>query len=104
MKLWCGHPATPHKQSSPFVKERRRRRSLSQADVLIKMLRAARTRRKPLELPAILKAGIAQHSARFKEIRDRGFQVVNEMERTLEGIVLSRYWLRYDPDRDGGRK
>ena len=45
--------------------------------------------------------GIAQHSARLFEIRKRGFVVENQTERAADGRVLSRYWLRYDPERDG---
>jgi hypothetical protein len=101
--LWRNHPATPHQPLLPFTKERKRRQSPTQADVLIGMLRGARASRQPLELPAIMRAGIAQHGARFKEIRDRGFQVENEMERTVDGVVISRYWLRFDPERDGAR-
>jgi hypothetical protein len=48
-----------------------------------------------------MQAGIAQHGARFKELRDQGFEIENEMERTRDGVVLSRYWLRFDPERDG---
>lgn len=101
MKLWRNHPATPHQQNLPFDGNRRKRKSPTQADVLIGLLRAARNSRSPLELPAIMQAGIAQHGARFKEIRDRGFEIVNEMERTADGVVRSRYWLRHDPERDG---
>jgi hypothetical protein len=44
--------------------------------------------------------GVAQHSARFNEIRARGFVVENEIER--EGnVVRSRYFLRFDPELDG---
>jgi hypothetical protein len=67
------------------------------------MLRAARANREPLELPSIMKAGIAQHGARFKELRNQGFEIVNELERTADGVVLSRYWLRFDPERDGAQ-
>ena len=102
MKLWSGHSATPHQQTLPFRKGSKRRAQRTQADVLIGMLRAARENREPLELPSIMKAGIAQHGARFKELRERGFEIVNEMERTADGVVLSRYWLRFDPERDGG--
>ena len=35
-----------------------------------------------------MRAGIAQHGARFKEIRDRGFQVENVMERSADGAVI----------------
>jgi hypothetical protein len=44
--------------------------------------------------------GIAQHGARFKEIRERGFVVVNQLERAEDGRILSRYFLRHDPERD----
>lgn len=100
MKLWHNHPATPHQQALPFGTNARRRTQPTQADVLIEMLRAARARGESLQLPEIMKAGIAQHGARLKEIRDRGFRVENEMERTADGVVLSRYWLTFDPERD----
>jgi hypothetical protein len=99
--IWRNHPATPHQQTLPFGKGSKRRTQLTQADVLIGMLRAARDSGQPLELPAIMRAGIAQHGARFKELRNRGFEIDNEMERTGDGVVLSRYWLRFDPERDG---
>ena len=101
-KFWRGHPTTPHQQSLSFEPKRRRRAQLTQADVLIGMLRAARASRSPLDLPSTMRAGIAQHGARFKEIRDQGFQIENEMERTADGII-SRYWLRYDPELDGAQ-
>jgi hypothetical protein len=94
------HPATPHQQELQFPGTRKRRKQLTQADVLIGMLRAARTNRVGLELPEIMRAGIAQHGARFKEIREQGFEIRNEMERTAEGVVLSRYWLTFDPEVD----
>lgn len=96
--LWRDHPATPHQQQLPFTPKRKRRSQPTQADVLIGLLREARANRKPLELPTIMRAGIAQHGARFKEIRDQGFQVENEMERTEHGAIISRYWLRFDPE------
>jgi len=102
MKLWRNHPATPHQQSFHFTSKAKRRTLPTQADVLIGMLRAARANREPLELPAIMRAGIAQHGARFKEIREQGFQIENEMQRTADGVVLSRYWLRHDPELDRG--
>src|SRR5215472_648920 len=101
-KFWRGHLATPHQQTLPFDKERKRRKQVTQADVLIGMLRDARTKRIPLELPEIMKAGIAQHGARFKEIREQGFEIENEMERTADGVVRSRYWSRHDPELDRG--
>ena len=96
--LWPGHPATPRQQNLPFDRNRKRRKRITQADVLIEMLRAARTNRLALELPEIMRAGIAQHGARFKEIREQGFEIRNEMERTTEGLILSRYWLTFDPE------
>lgn len=103
-KFWRGHPATPRQQELPFHENgKRRRKQVTQADVLIGMLRDARAKRVPLDLPTIMRVGIAQHGARFKEIREQGFQIENEMERTATGIV-SRYWLRYDPEFDGARQ
>ena len=98
--FWRGHAATPHQQNLPFDGNRKRRKQVTQADVLIGMLRTARAKRNPLELPEIMRAGIAQHGARFKEIREQGFEIRNEMERTTEGGVLSRYWLTFDPEVD----
>ena len=102
-KFWRGHLATPHQQDLPFEGKRKRRKVCTQADVLIGMLRAARANRTPLQLPDIMQAGIAQHGARFKELREQGFEIINEMERSTDGVVLSRYWLRFDPERDGAR-
>ena len=52
-----------------------------------------------LELPAIMQAGIAQHGARFNEIRSRGFEVENELDRD-NGAIRSRYVLKFDPERE----
>ena len=98
-KFWRGHLATPHQHSLP-LSVRKPHRSATQADILIGLLRTARASQKPVELPEIMRAGIAQHGARFTELRERGFKIENEMERTVEGVVLSRYWLRFDPERD----
>lgn len=103
MKLWRGHSATPHQQPLPFGARGKRGAQPTQADVLIEMLRTDRVKREPLALPAIMQAGVAQHGARFKEIRGCGFQVENEMERTAGGVALSRYWLCFDPERDGAQ-
>jgi hypothetical protein len=95
--LWQNHPATPRQQSL-FTKATRKRSSHpTQADVLIAMLREAHAKGYPLELPTIMQAGIAQHGARFNEIRARGFVVVNETDRTT-GSVPSRYRLMFDPE------
>ena len=74
----------------------------TQTDVLIRLLRERREEGKALELPEILRLGIAQHGARLKEIRNRGFSVINELE-CINGVLHSRYWLIFDPERDGER-
>ena len=48
-----------------------------------------------------MRLGIAQHGARFNEIRSRGFVVENELDRDTRGVVRSRYWLRHDPEQEG---
>jgi hypothetical protein len=102
-ELWHGHPATPKKQSLCFEPETkkptRKRSGRTQADVLLGLLRAARTASKPLELPTIMQARIAQHGARFSELREQGFEIVNQMERS-DGMVRSWYRLVFDPARD----
>jgi hypothetical protein len=100
--VWHGHPATPIQQQLAFRASRKQIRP-TQADVIIELLREKRTQGKPLELPEIMAAGIAQHGARFNEIRSRGFVVENELDRESRGIVRSRYWLRYDPEQEGRR-
>jgi hypothetical protein len=69
--------------------------------VIVELLRERRAQGKPVQLPEIMAAGIAQHGARFNEIRSRGFVVENELERVGNGSVHSRYWLRFDPEQDG---
>lgn len=98
--LWRNHEATANQQEIAFPKSKAGRPT--QADVLLAMIREVRRNGKPLELPEIMRAGIAQHGARFAELRERGFVIENEMERTV-ARVLSRYWLRFDPERDGAR-
>ena len=94
--FWRGHEATPRQQRLASPKKGR----ITQADVLIAMLRRTREKGGALELPEIMAVGIAQHGARFKEIRERGFVVVNQLERAEDGRILSRYFLRHDPERD----
>jgi len=73
----------------------------TQTDRLLFALRDRRAQGKALELPEIMHdLGIAQHGARFKELRDRGFKIINELE-SVEGVLHSRYWLLFDPERDG---
>jgi len=95
--LWRNHPAPPRQQSLFAKSPRKRSARPTQADVLIGMLRQERAKNRPLELPAIMQAGIAQHGARFNEIRARGFVVVNKTDRH-NGAVRSRYWLTFDPE------
>lgn len=98
--FWRNHPATPHQLDLHFASERKRRKQVTQADVLVKLLRAARQNHCALELPEIMRAGIAQHGARLAELRQKGFRIENQMERSSEGVVLSRYWLTFDPEVD----
>jgi hypothetical protein len=73
-------------------------------ELLIAKLRESRSMGRPLELTEIMRLGIAQHGARFNELRRRGFDIENEIERDGDGRILSRYWLRHDPQEDGGRE
>ena len=75
----------------------------TQTELLIEKLREARLERRGLELPEIMRLGIAQHGASMKEIRDRGFRVINELE-SVDGVLHSRYYLLWDPERDGERQ
>jgi hypothetical protein len=71
-----------------------------QTERLLFALRDRRALGKALELPEIMHdLRIAQHGARFKELRDKGFKIVNELE-SLDGVLHSRYWLIFDPERD----
>ena len=97
-ELWREHPTTPRQQRLSF---RRTGGRLPQADLLLEKLREARDQSRALELPAIMALGIAQHGARLKELRNRGFVIENEQDRDPDGVVRSRYWLRFDPERDG---
>ena len=70
--LWRDHPATP-RQERLALKPGRKRTRPTQADVMIELLRENSALGKPLELPEIMRAGIAQHGARLNELRSRGF-------------------------------
>lgn len=98
--LWRDHPATPRQEQLVFKASRKRSRR-TQADVIVELLREKRALGGALELPEIMAAGIAQHGARFNEIRARGFVVENELEHDKSGMVRSRYWLKFDPEREG---
>ena len=101
--LWRDHPATDAQQQFAIGPAPKKRAKVTQADVLTAMLRKARSENRALDLPEILRAGIAQFTARIFELRERGFQIENEMRRSPEGRVLSRYWLRFDPEQGGGQ-
>jgi hypothetical protein len=99
--LWRDHLGTPRQQSLPFRWPRQSEhgtRRVTQADVLLAMLREAHAGGRAVYLPEIMAVGIACHGARFSELRSRGFVIHNETERSGDGRVLSRYWLRYDPE------
>ena len=98
--LWREHEATAKQQR--MLRPGNSRERQTQADLLIAMLREASLLGKPLELPEIMRSGIAQHGARFNELRSRGFIIENKLQRNEQGVVRSQYWLRYDPERDGG--
>jgi hypothetical protein len=99
LTLWRNHPATPTQQHLTF-RRRAQRKQVTQSDVLLQALRQARASGRALELPEIMALGIAQHGARLNELRSHAYVIENEMERDSEGRVLSRYWLRFDPERD----
>jgi len=101
--LWHDHPATPRQEQLAFKPGRKRAR-LTQAEAILELLREKRALGQPLELPEIMRIGIAQHSARFNELRRRGFDIQNETERASDGRILSRYYLRHDPEQDSERQ
>jgi hypothetical protein len=101
--LWRENPATPAQQQFAFRPSRKRSPTPTQAAVLLSLLRKTREAGKALTLPEILQTGIAQFTARIFELRERGFVIDNEMQRAEDGRVLSRYWLRHDPERDGAQ-
>ena len=99
--LWREHSATPRQQRLAFEPRQQRERpacKATQADVLLAMLRDARAIGRAVQLTSIMAVGIAQHGARFNELRSRGFVIQNETERSGDGRVLSRYWLIFDPE------
>jgi hypothetical protein len=100
VSLWREKPATPNQQRLAIAKRKPR---VTQADVIAELLRDAKAREGALELPVILRTGIAQFTARIYELRKRGFVIENELQREGDQ-VHSRYWLRYDPDNDGGAR
>ena len=101
MSLWREKPSTPNQQRLAFGSPRA---GASQADVIAKLLRDRKVSGRALELPDILRAGIAQFNARICELRRRGLVIENELERAGDGQVHSRYYLRFDPEHDGRQK
>src|SRR5580698_4523123 len=95
--LWRSNPATPSQKCFAFSQSRKGTGKVTQADVLTAMLRKAHSENRALDLPEIMRAGIAQFTARIFELRERGFEIENEMQRSPDGRVRSRYWLRFDP-------
>jgi hypothetical protein len=95
-RLWRGHGAANPEQLGLFAEGDRK---VTQADRLLAKLREARANRTPLALPSIMQLGIAQHGARLRELRLRGFRIVNRMER-VDGAVHSDYELIFDPEHD----
>ena len=85
---------------SGLWRDHKGRDGVTQRSVLLQMLRNARANGGTVALPDIMSAGIAQHGARFNELRSRGFVVENELDRNGIGSVRSRYRLRYDPELD----
>jgi Helix-turn-helix domain len=100
--LWRDNPATPTQQQLAFRPNRKANLKPTQAEVLLSLLRKARAEGKALTLPEILQTGIAQFTARIFELRELGFLIENELQRA-DGRVLSRYWLRHDPEEDSGQ-
>src|SRR5215472_8121532 len=96
---WRDHKATPRQTQLAFRKGCRMSGRPTQADLLAAMLREERAAGKPVALPAIVEAGIAQHGARFNELRSRGFVIENEMSRHGD-TIRSFYWLKYDPEKE----
>ena len=97
--LWSNHPASPKQNQIIFPAHGKRR--ATQNDVLAELLRRTRAGERGLGVWEIMHAGIVQHGARFNELRRRGFVIENQIERTEDGRVISRYFLIHDPERDG---
>ena len=100
--LWRDNPATPAQQQLAFRPNRKCNRKPTQAEVLLSLLRNARAEGKALTLPEILQTGIAQFTARIFELREHGLIIENELQRA-DDRVLSRYWLRHDPEQDSAQ-
>ena len=76
------------------------RAGLTQAERLLRLLREARREDRSVLLPEIMALGIAQHGARILELRGHGFVIDNELCRSANGVTVSRYWLRFDPEQE----
>ena len=99
--FWRDVPATPRQASFAFEPLKKRPNGrLTQADVIVSLLRKARAEGRALALCEIQETRIAQHSARLNELRRRGFVIENELNHAANRTTHSRYWLRFDPERD----
>jgi hypothetical protein len=94
--LWHGHLAT---QTQSDMKKRPMRR-VTQSQVILGMLRQARSAGEPLSLTAILRTNIAQYSARVAELRQAGHRITNTTTHGDDGRVLSQYVLVHDAELD----
>jgi hypothetical protein len=102
--LWRDVPATGNQlrlfdQAQPPKKPPQRHGRITQADLILSLLRAARARGTPLSLPEILGLGVAQYSARLKELRDAGHVIQNRLKR-IDGVTHSWYELVHDVEHD----
>jgi hypothetical protein len=73
---------------------------ISQAELIVKMLRKARTEDRAVGVSELMMAGVAHFTTRIMELRQRGFGIENEMWRNFDGRVCSQYWLTRDPEQD----
>ena len=97
--LWEDYPATDKQTRLSFSSRKRRNGGMTQADIILDLLRIAKSENRPLRLPEILGTHIAQFTARIYELRKRGFTIENEMQRG-PGTVRSSYRLIFDPEGD----
>jgi hypothetical protein len=102
--LWRGHPATERQarlaSGAAETKKPPRPQRMTQADLILGLLRQARAAGEPLQLAAILQTNIAQYCARLAELRERGRRITNRTKHDEDGHVLSEYVLVFDAERD----
>jgi hypothetical protein len=71
---------------------------LSQQQIVSQLLRRARADGRDVEVPELMRAGVAHFTARIFELRRRGFVILNHQSRDASGRVRSRYTLAVDPE------